>query len=88
MSPAPGKREEAAARALAEQIAKLLEPVLLEMDRKLDRIDRRLDDLLAVLARWEASTAGGLPARLEAAPGRASYDATGEGEACQPSQER
>ena len=88
MTPARGDHKEAAIRTLAEQVAKLLKPVLLEMDRKLDGITRKLDDLLAALAQWEATTAGGLPAQMEAAPGRAAHDATEEGEACQLSQER
>ena len=60
---APSEHEKAAAQALAQQVAALLEPILAEMDRKLDRISQQMDDLLALLAQWDAGGIHDLPAR-------------------------
>ena len=61
------ERETAAAEALARQVATLLDPVLAEIDRKLDSLSQKLDDILALLARWDLASIDALLARLEAA---------------------
>lgn len=57
------EREKAAARALAQQVATLLKPALAQIDRKLDAISRKIDDL---------------PARPQPAPGTAPRDCAPE----------
>jgi tripartite-type tricarboxylate transporter receptor subunit TctC len=68
---APSERETAAADTLARQVAMLLEPVLAEINRKLDGLSQKVDDVLALLARWDVASIDALLARLEAAPGAA-----------------
>jgi len=60
------EREKAAVQALAQQVAALLEPALAEMDRKLATISQRLDEVLALLAQWDAGGIRDLLAKLEA----------------------
>lgn len=61
-------RETAAAEALARRVATLLEPVLAEINRKLDGLSQKVDDVLALLARWDVASIDALLARLEATP--------------------
>src|SRR5882672_3243540 len=65
------EREEAAADALARQAAALLEPLMAEIDRKLDSISQKMDALVALLAQCDAGTIDALLARPEAPPGAA-----------------
>jgi hypothetical protein len=72
MAPLPGGqalsgREE----TLAREVAALLKPVLAEMDRKLDSILQKVDELLAQL---DAGSVQALLARLEAADGAVQRD--------------
>jgi hypothetical protein len=72
--PPLGTREEAEAEALAAQVMELLKPVLQEMDRKLDTLITKMDDLLAALARWDADSIDALLARLDAGPGAVPHE--------------
>ena len=66
--PALSGRDEAAAEAMAAQVMELVRPVLQEMDRKLDTLIAKMEDLLAALARWDAGSIDALLARLDAQP--------------------
>ena len=61
-------RELAAAEALARQVATLLEPVLAEINRKLDGLSQKVEGILALLARWDVASIDALLALLEASP--------------------
>jgi hypothetical protein len=83
--PALSEREAAAAGTLARQVMELLKPVLEGIDRKLDTLVAKMDDLLAALARWDSGSIDALLARLDAQPGAVPPDgAPGQEGARQP----
>jgi hypothetical protein len=84
---APSDREKEAASMLARQVAALLQPVLAQMDRKLDSLIEKTGELNAVLARLDTRIGSDLPARQQARPGAVPRDGAsvqeGAGGQCQ-----